>query len=121
MSTYIKEFLSIVEIYNKECHRCSNMKPYFEVIYDKLIMSLEVLHNSNFSRQIDHPIYTTLTKDTVVLDVMLQNNFNDSFLDDVICENYSSGGSESMKSIFNVSRYLNKPHSVLKILFQGGT
>ena len=53
------------------------MKPHFEVIYDKLIMFLEVLPKSNSSRQIDHPKYTTLTKDTVVLDVMLHNYFKD--------------------------------------------
>ena len=34
VSTYIKEFLIIVEIENKQCHRCSNMKPHFEVISD---------------------------------------------------------------------------------------
>ena len=33
---------------------------------------------------------------------------------------FSSGGSESIKSKFTVSRYLNKPPSVFKILFQRG-
>ena len=60
------------------------MKPPAEVISDKMIMILEGLPTSNLSRQIDHPKCTTLTKDTVVLDVMLQNHFKDSFLDDVI-------------------------------------
>ena len=41
-------------------------------------------------------------------------------LKDVICENSSSGGSESIKSIFTVSGYLKKPLSVLKIVFQIG-
>ena len=77
VSIYRKGFVSIVEIENKQCHRCSNIRPHFEVISDKLIMFLEVLPNSNLSRQIDHPKYTTLTKDTVVLDVMLQNYFKD--------------------------------------------
>ena len=81
------------------------MKPHFEVIYDKLIMFLKVLPKSNLSRQIDHPRYTILTKDTVVLDVMLQNYLKDSILDNVICENCSSGGSESIKSTFTVLRY----------------
>ena len=60
-------------------------------------------------------------KDTVILDVMLQNYFKDSFSDDVIYENCSSGDSKSIKSTFPVSRYLKKPPSVLKILFQRGT
>ena len=118
VSTYIKEFLSIVEIDNKQCHRCSNMKPHFEVIFNKLIMFLEVLPNSNLCRQIDHPKYTTLTKDAFVLDLMLQNYFKDY---DVICENCSSGGSDSIKLTFTVSIYLNKTTSVLNILFQRGT
>ena len=87
VSTYITEFLIIVEIDNKQCHRCSNMKPHFEFISDKLIMLLGVLPNSNSSRRIDHPKYTTLTKYNVVLDVLLHNYFKDSFLDNVIREN----------------------------------
>ena len=34
---------------------------------------------------------------------------------------FSSGGSESIKSTFTVTRYLKKPPSVLKILLQIGT
>ena len=52
---------------------------------------------------------------------MLHNYFKDSFLDDIICENCSSGGSESIKSIFTVSRNFKKPPVVLKIIFQIGT
>ena len=70
------------------------MKPPVEVISDKLIMFLEGLPTSNSSRQIDHPKCTTLTKGTVVLDVMSQNYFKDSLLHDVIFENCSSDGSE---------------------------
>ena len=117
VSTYIKEFLSIVEIENKKCQRCSNMNPPAEVISDKLIMFLERLPTSNSSRQIDNPKCTTLTKGTIVLDVMLQNYFKDSLLHDFICENCSSDGSESIKSKFTVSRYLKKTSSVFKILF----
>ena len=84
-------------------------------------MSLEGLPTSNSPRQIDNPKCTILTKDTVVLDVILQKYFKDSFLEDVICENCSSGGSESIKSTFTLSRYLKKTPSVLKILFQRGT
>ena len=80
-------------------------------------MSLEGLPTSNSPRKIDHPKCTILTKDTAVLDVVLQKYFKDSFLDDVICENCISGGSESTKSTFTVSRYLKKPPSFLKILF----
>ena len=94
------------------------MKPPVEVISDKLIKFLEGLPTSNSPRQIYHPKCTTLTKDTVVLDVMLQNYFKDSFLDDVICENCSSGGSESIKSTLSVSRYIKEPPAVLNIIFQ---
>ena len=97
------------------------MKQPAEVISDKLIMILEGLPISDLPRQNFHPKNTILTKETVVLCVMLQNYFKDTFLNDVICENCSSGGSESMKSTFTVSRYLKKPPSVLKILFQRGT
>ena len=62
-----------------------------------------------------------MTKDTVVLDVILQKYFKDSFLDDVIYENCSLGGFESIKSTFTVSWYIKKPPSVLKILFERGT
>ena len=70
------------------------MKQPAEVISDKLIMFLDGLPTSNSPRQIDHPKCTTLTKDTVVLDVMLQNYFEDSFLYEVIYKNCSSGRSE---------------------------
>ena len=95
------------------------MKTPVEVISDILVMILERLPTSDCPRQIDHPKCTTLTKDTVVLGVMLQNYFKDSFLNNVICEN-KSGGSESIKSTFTVSIYLKEPPSVLKIIFQRG-
>ena len=41
-------------------------------------------------------------------------------LHDVICENCSSGGPESIKSTFTVSRYIKEPPTVLKILFRRG-
>ena len=94
MSTYINEFLIIVETENKKCQRCSKLKTPVEVISDKMIIIHEGLPTSNPPRQMDHPKCTILTKDTVVLDVILQKYFKDSFLDDVICENCSSGGSE---------------------------
>ena len=94
MSTHIKKFLSIVEIENKKCQRCSKLKTPVELISDKLVMFLEGLPTSNSSRQIYHPKYTSLKKGTVVLDQMLQNYFNDSLLHDVICKNCSSHDSE---------------------------
>ena len=69
----------------------------------------------------DHPKCTILENDTAVLDIIFQNYFQESLLEDVICENCSSGSSESIKSTFTVSRYLKEPPSVLKILFQRGT
>ena len=113
--------MSAVEIEDKKCQRCSNMKQPAEVISDKLMMVIEVLPSSDSPSQIDHPKCTILTKYTVVLYVMLQNYFKDSFLDDVLCENCSSGGSESIKSTFTVSIYLKENPSILKILFQRGT
>ena len=86
MSTYIKEFLSIVEIENKICQRCSKLKIPVELISDKLIMTLEGLSTSNSPRTVYHPRCTILTKYAVVLDFILQKYFNDSFLDDLICE-----------------------------------
>ena len=94
---------------NKICQRCSKLKTPVELVSDKLIMSLERLPTSNSSRQIDHPKCTTLTKGTVVLGVTLQNYFKVLLLHDVICEIFSSGGYESIKSTFTVSRYLNNP------------
>ena len=77
VSTYIKEFLSIEEIDNKICQRCSKLKTPVELISDKLIISLEGLPTSNSPSQIDHPKCTILKKDTVVLDVILQKYFKD--------------------------------------------
>ena len=121
VSTYIKEFLSIVEIENKKCQKFSKLKTPVELISDKLIMFLEGLSTSNLSIQIDNQKYTSLTRGTFFLDEMLQNYFNDSLLHEVICENCSSHGSESMKSTFTVSRHIKEPPTVLKILFQRGS
>ena len=83
-------------------------------------MSLDGLHTSNYPRQIDHPKCKILENETVVLDVIFQNYLQGSLLGDVICENCSSGSSESIKSTFTVSIYLKKPPSALKILLQRG-
>ena len=61
MSTYIKEFLSIVEIEYKIFQICSKLKIPVELVSDKLVMSLEGLPTSNSPRQIDHPKCTILT------------------------------------------------------------
>ena len=104
VSKYRKEFLSIVEIENKKCQRCSKLKPTVEVISYKLIMFLEGLPTSNYPRQIDNPRCDILTKDTVFKNAMLQKYFKYSFLDDVICENCSAVGTESIKLTFTMSR-----------------
>ena len=96
VSTHIKEYLIIVEIENKKCRQCSRSKTPFKVVSDKLIMFLEGLPTSNKSRQIDHPKYTSIKKGTVVLDQILHNYFKYSLLHDVICDNCSSLGSESI-------------------------
>ena len=75
-------------------------------------MSLDGLHTSNSPRQINHPKCTILENDIVVLDVIFQNYFKESLLKDIICENCSSGSSESIESTFTVSIYLKEPPSV---------
>ena len=84
-------------------------------------MFLEGLPTSNSYRQIDHPKCTIITKGTVVLDVMLQNYFKDSLLNDVICEKKLSDSYESIKSTFTVSRNIQEPPTVSKIMFQTGS
>ena len=106
VSTYIKESLSIVEIENKKCHRCSKLRTPVELVTDKLIMSLDGLHTSNSARKIDNPKCTTLENETVVLDVIFKNYFQESLLEDVICELFSSVSSESIESTFTMSRHL---------------
>ena len=64
------------------------MKTLVKLVNDKLIMSLDWLHTYNFRRQIDHPKCTILANNTVVLDVILQNDFQESLLEYVICENF---------------------------------
>ena len=68
VSTYTKEYLSIVEIENKKYRKCSRSKTPVKVVSDELIVFLEGLPTSNKSRKIDHPKYTSIKKGTVVLD-----------------------------------------------------
>ena len=72
-------------------------------------MSLGGLHASNLPTQIDHPKCTILAKDTVVLDVIFQNYFQESLFEDFICKHCSSGSSESIKSTITVSITLKEP------------
>ena len=78
--------MSIVEIENKKYQIFSKLKTSVELASDKLIMSLDALHTFNPPRQIYHPECTILTNDTVVLDVIFLNYFQESLLEDVICE-----------------------------------
>ena len=103
VSTYTKEYLSIVEIENKKCQICSSLKTPVEVVYDKLIMFLEGIPNSNGYRTINHTKYTSIKKGTVVLDEIFQNYFYYSLLHLVICVNCSSLGSKLIKSTLNRS------------------
>ena len=97
------------------------MKTPFQLVNDKLIRSIYWLHTSNLPRQIYHPKCSTLENDTFVFDLIFQNYFQGSMLEDFICENCSSGSSESIKLTFTVPGYSKEPPSVLKILFQRGT
>ena len=47
VSNYMKEFLSLIEIENKKCHICYNTKTPIELVYDKLIISLDGLNSPN--------------------------------------------------------------------------
>ena len=71
-------------------------------------MSLNGLYNSNSPIQIDHTKYTILAEETVVLDVIFHNYLQESLFKDVLCENCSSGSSESIKSTFTLSRNLRE-------------
>ena len=75
VSTYIKEFLSIVEIENKKCQKYYNLNAPVELISDQLIIFLEGLPTSNLPKQTDHTKCATMIKGTVILDVMLHNYF----------------------------------------------
>ena len=83
-------------------------------------MSLDGLHTSNSTRQIDHTKCIILGKKTVVFYVIFQNYIQESLFENVICENYSSGSFESIKSKSTVSISFKKT-SVFNILFQRGT
>ena len=54
-------------------------------------MYLDALHTSNPHRQIDHQKCTILGNETVILDVIFQKYFQESLLEDVISEMFSSG------------------------------
>ena len=84
-------------------------------------MSLDGLHTFNYPRQIDHTKCTILANNTVVLDAIFQNYFQESLFEDFICEIFSLGSSESLKSTFTTLRYLKELSSVLNIIFQRGT
>ena len=58
---------------------------------------------------------------TITLDYIFQNYFKDSFIEDIICENFSSVRSEARKTTFNMCQTLKEPPSVLKIIFQKET
>ena len=94
VSAYIKDFLGILKVENKKCHRCSKLKTPVELFTDKPILFLDGLQNSNSPWQIDHPKCTILVNDTVVLDLKFQKYFLESLLEDVICENISPDISE---------------------------
>ena len=76
--------MSIVEIEIGKCHKRSKLRTPVELVSDKLIMYLYGLRNSNLPRQIYHKNCTILENDTLVSDVIFENYFQESFLEDVI-------------------------------------
>ena len=67
VSNYMKTFLKIVKIKNKNYHLCYKMKNPIGLVSNKQIMSLDGLNSPNSPRKIDHPNHTSLTK-TIKLD-----------------------------------------------------
>ena len=76
VSTYIKEYLSIVEIENKKCQICCRLKTPYEALSDKLTMFLEGLLISNKSRHIDHKKYTSTKKGTLLFWIRFSINIS---------------------------------------------
>ena len=70
---YMKDFLSIIEIENKKFHICYNTKTPIKLISDKLIMYFDGINIFNSPWNINHPNYTTLTKNKIELDDIFQN------------------------------------------------
>ena len=66
VSAYIKEFLRIIEIENKNVSCSLNGNE-----------SLDDIHTLNAPRKIYHPKCTILEKDTIVLDVVFKNYFKE--------------------------------------------
>ena len=114
----MKENLSLIEIENKVCQKCSISKPPVEVVYEKLMMNLDGIPTNLEHRPIHHPRFTAIKKGTFVFDDIFKHYFNDSLLHDVLCENCSQLENKSIKTTFTVSRHIKKPPTVLKILFQ---
>ena len=88
------------------CCVCYKWKTPIELVYDKLIMSLDGLNRNNSPRKIDHLKYKTLETDTITPDYIFHNYFKESFFEDVICEKISSVSSETGKATFTVYRNL---------------
>ena len=81
---------------------CYKWKTPIELVFDKLIISLDGINISNSPRQIDYPKYTTLATDTIALNDTFQNYFKESFFGDVICENCCSVSSETRQATFTL-------------------
>ena len=64
VSTYMKENLSMIEIENKKCQKCSKLKPPVEVVCDKLVMVLEGIPTKIEYRPIHHLKFTAIKKGT---------------------------------------------------------
>ena len=90
VSSYIKEFLTIVEIENKKCHIYSKWKTPIESVSDILIMSLDGLHTSISRRQIYNPKNTILAKNHS-FECHISYSFRESFFEYVPYEIFSSG------------------------------
>ena len=82
----MKYFLSIIEIENKTFRIWYNTNTPVKLVFDQLIMSLDVLNSHNLPGKIDHPNYTSLTTKIINLDEIFQNYFKESSIEDVICE-----------------------------------
>ena len=97
------------------CHICNECKTPFELVSDKLVMSLDGLKISILSSKIYHLKYTTLATGTIVLDDISNNYSEDSIFEDVIYENYSAISYGMRKMKFTVCRTTKEFPVVLKL------
>ena len=72
---------------------------------DKIILSIDGFKSFNLPRKMDNPKFITLSMSVITLDDILQIDFKDSCIEDVICEIFSSVRSELKSNINHVPNF----------------